>query len=567
MQSGFINPERAGGERAESRVKLAPTDRRRAVDNGLLVLMMNTEGSLRETLYNGIELPVGWPPNYGEPTGEPMPVPYLENPPDVISIDLGRQLFVDDFLIEDTTLNRTFHSARMYPGNPVLDVPTYSGGIWYDSYEGVFKNWHNLGRDGIGYATSQDGIHWEKPALDVVEGTNIVLEHTDPWAPSQRYNCDTTSVWIDYEETDPDRRYKAYLTYLWPNNINDFFFSLRYSADGIHWSEPAVTSWHHVGDHTNAHYNPFRKMWVANIRYHWGSDGRCRAYLENRDPEKLTWASSEAREGGIVPWLAADRLDPHHPKSEFSSVRPQLYHFDAIAYESLMLGFFSVHQGPPNEECNRLGIPKRNEVVPGYSRDGFHFHRPNRTPLLGANEERAAWNWGNVQSVGGGCLVVGDELYLYCNGISRVEDGEKSRRTTGLGVLRRDGFASMGSIRDEGSLTTRPVRFSGRHLFVNADCRQGELRAEVLDKNGNVIAPFTKENCEPIRGDETLRRVNWKGVPDIGRVAGEPVRIRFHLRLGELYAFWVSPDESGASHGYVGAGGPGYTGFVDTIGT
>ena len=41
---------------------------------------------------------------------------------------------------------------------------------------------------------------------------------------------------------------------------------------------------------------------------------------------------------------------------------------------------------------------------------------------------------------------------------------------------------------------------------------------------------------------------------------------RFHLKNGSLYAFWVSPDESGASHGYVGAGGPGFTGPRDTVG-
>src|SRR5687768_14135881 len=51
-----------------------------------------------ETLYNGIRLPEAWPP-----TGmvvdsyEPMPVPYLVSPPQVIPIDVGRQLFVDDF--------------------------------------------------------------------------------------------------------------------------------------------------------------------------------------------------------------------------------------------------------------------------------------------------------------------------------------------------------------------------------------------------------------------------------------------------------------------------------------
>ena len=49
-------------------------------------------------------------------------------------------------------------------------------------------------------------------------------------------------------------------------------------------------------------------------------------------------------------------------------------------------------------------------------------------------------------------------------------------------------------------------------------------------------------------------------------LAGRPVRFRFHLRHGKLYSFWVSPDESGASRGYVAAGGPGFPGAVDTVG-
>jgi hypothetical protein len=42
--------------------------------------------------------------------------------------------------------------------------------------------------------------------------------------------------------------------------------------------------------------------------------------------------------------------------------------------------------------------------------------------------------------------------------------------------------------------------------------------------------------------------------------------MRFHLTNGQLYSFQVSPDLSGASHGYVAAGGPGLTGPVDTTG-
>ena len=39
------------------------------------------------------------------------------------------------------------------------------------------------------------------------------------------------------------------------------------------------------------------------------------------------------------------------------------------------------------------------------------------------------------------------------------------------------------------------------------------------------------------------------------------------LRNGALYSFWTTPDASGASHGYVAAGGPGFTGPTDTTGS
>ena len=47
-------------------------------------------------------------------------MPYLKAPPRVIPIDVGRQLFVDDFLIAETDLTRTFHLAEKLEGNPVL---------------------------------------------------------------------------------------------------------------------------------------------------------------------------------------------------------------------------------------------------------------------------------------------------------------------------------------------------------------------------------------------------------------------------------------------------------------
>ena len=45
---------------------------------------------------------------------------YLSDKPSVINISVGRQLFVDNFLIESTNLKRTFHYPEYYSGNPIL---------------------------------------------------------------------------------------------------------------------------------------------------------------------------------------------------------------------------------------------------------------------------------------------------------------------------------------------------------------------------------------------------------------------------------------------------------------
>ena len=140
------------------------------------------------------------------------------------------------------------------------------------------------------------------------------------------------------------------------------------------------------------------------------------------------------------------------------------------------------------------------------------------------------------------------------------------RGSTGVAFMRRDGFVSIDARDNPGELLTRPVRFTGKCLFVNADVDRGELRAEIIGESGKPISPFTLENCRPLRTDRTIQQVTWKGGSDLSALKGKPVRFRFRMNNGSLYAFWVSRDESGRSDGYVAAGGPGYTGPIDTVG-
>jgi len=525
-----------------------------------VVLLSCAAAHAAETLYNGIVLPDTWPPRRQKLSREPMAVPYLKTPPKVITIDVGRQLFVDDFLIEKTAeLKRTFHLAKPHPGNPVItyDKPwekdgrapfasVFSDGVWYDPRSPGFKMWY-LG----GYlkttcmATSKDGLSWTKPSLDVEKGTNIVMRHFR----------DSSTIWLDQTDSDPKRRYKMFTTM----RKGGWRLALHCSPDGVHWSKPLAVS-PGIGDRTTVQYNPFRKVWVYGIRIGAAGVGRARAYREHRDPVAgMTWSDRDK-----VLWVGADKLDPHHPK--FPKVQPQLYNLDCVAYESLMLGLFSIHQGPPNRQCSRLKIQKRNEILLGFSRDGFHFHRPDRRRFIGCSEVDGKWDWGNVQSAGGGCLIVGDKLYFYYSGRRRTEKFWDGQGSTGLAVLRRDGFASMDAGAKTGALTTRPLRFMGKFLFVNADADGGELRVEVVGADGKTLAPYTSENCRPVTGDGTLQAVTWRSAADLGVLSGRAVRLRFTLTNARLYAFWVSPAASGASHGYVAAGGPGFTGPTDTVG-
>jgi hypothetical protein len=509
-------------------------------------------GPQAEILYNGIRLPSPWPPVRAL-SREPMAVPYLVAPPAVIPIDLGRQLFVDNFLIEQTSLRRTFHQASYHPATPVLrpDQPwertgagptamVFSDGVWFDPADNLFKMWYMGGHTcSTCYAVSRDGIRWEKPRLDVRPGTNIV--HS-----GFRDSC---TVWLDLNETDPKKRFKMFRSV---RADREWALDVHFSADGIHWSNVVQSGL--CGDRTTVFYNPFRRVWVYSIRSNDRRLGRTRSYVENRQVEAgARWKTDEP-----LFWVGADRLDPERKDLRTEC---QLYNLDAVAYESVLLGLFSIWRGQPRDRA------KPNEIVLGFSRDGFHWDRPDRRAFCPVSERFGDWNWGNVQSAGGGCLIVGDQLYFYVSGRAGIRGAPTSGAcSTGLATLRRDGFASMDAGTGAGSLTTRPVRFRGRFLFVNVDAPRGELRVEILDAHNQVFPAFSRTNCTPIQTNGTIRQVQWKGGPDVSVLRGQSVKFRFYLRNGRLYSFWISPEATGASHGYVAAGGPRFKGIRDVVG-
>ena len=346
-------------------------------DAKLLQLANKASGPKPEKLYNGIELPDQWPPRFRDAnSNEPMEVPYLKNKPKVVRIDVGRQLFVDDFLIEKTTLQRTFHQAKKFEGNPVFKAETErelgpatqgergeeattftgQGGVFYDPAEKLFKMFYVAGwRGPLSLATSPDMKTWTRRGELLPEG----LRWTGPkLVTGGSDNC----VWLDLNAKNPSERLK-YLT-CWEHvpkeqRPTDFHHSLHVS-DGKTWSDGVPTTFV-ADDYCSFFYNPFREKWVFSIKKN-TARGRSRNYFESADfLNGADWNKS-------VYWTNADRLDAPEPAGRYPGAgdTPQLYSLNAVAYESLIVGMHYIHRGPKNEICEAGKFPKLLDLELGF---------------------------------------------------------------------------------------------------------------------------------------------------------------------------------------------------------
>lgn len=588
------------------------------------------ENSCRhEELYNGICLPAKWPPRTNF-SWQPVEPPYIRSPPPTIDVSLGRQLFVDSFLEASTNATRQYHSGTYHPDNPRIKPAApgltafpFSGGIWWDEDVLLFKLFYSCG----GYedtgmtclVTSKDGISWDKPRLNS-HGTvppATALDQINLIQSSNRSALCNTVILDHSVAPNSPARYKIAEMHQTPDFEQTYLgrYRLYSSPDGLNWTLQATPSGL-AGDRSTVYYNPFRKRWVFSLKYTtgkmeskahppvWvGGAGRSRAYWEADDlftpspwPTGNGSGTQNGRNAAGVPGIPnfahTDSADPMlflnatHGPAVFSGYVPNLYALDVVAYESVLVGHFSILQCKNVEDHTCPGPSpshEYNSVFVGWSRDGFHWHRPpkgQRVPfapmdLNSDNYMRAngsAWNAEDVQSSGGGVVFSpgGEKLYIYVSGRNQ----RMRKLQTGMLSMRRDGYASLdGTAHSRVHLTTRPVRWDKalKFLFVNFNGSVSglPLRVEVRDTiSGAAIAPFTLAQCTGVRGDSTRAHVSWGGAPDgLAAVAGRPVVLHFEWSAGSLFSFWLSESKlCGESRGYAAGGGPGMEGGRDMRG-
>lgn len=432
----------------------------------------------------------------------------------------------------------------------------------------------------VAYAESKDGIHFEKPVLNLVEykgskRNNIVMP-PDP----KLLAMGGGSVAIDRNPNcPPSERYKSWQK-IYPKPGTNIFgpYRVLVSADGLHWrlTDKKVTGLRAADTQPTWFWDPHVKRYIGYSRewVNFNDGGRIRmaSYNESGDmhtwdnmhislePDELDFAAAPRkmvdprtmkieRETWVPKVLAPRRRDPAETGSVFDDPVPtpgaplDIYGpgvFPYLEADSVYVSMTAIfhHWGAASYDS----FPDTGDVRLALSRDRRHFFHISREPFLRpgpAGSFDSKWLWPMPTPI-----RMGDELWFYYLGMnqthSRGVDPASAAFQSGISraVLRLDGFVSASFDYAGGTLVTPPMTFQGTRLELNLDTAAGGMgRVEILDAGGAPIPGFTLLDADPLNGNSVRMVASWNGKQDLSALAGKPVRLRFKMRGAHLYAF------------------------------
>ena len=225
--------------------------------------------------------------------------------------------------------------------------------------------------------------------------------------------------------------------------------------------------------------------------------------------------------------LYPDRLD--EPDS-------QIYGHRGFCYESMWIGFLRVMH------TKRKGW-KQTPVELTCSRDGRHWARvATREEFMAASGGDDDWD-ADYHNPSSAPIPVGDDLWIFYESSLRPDhDSQKGdRHGLGLAIVRRDGFVSLSAGETTGTVRTRPLRFEGKQLHVNAQIAdRGFVRVGFISsENDKPLKSLTADDCRPITASGVDLPVSWRTGGNISRLANRHARLEFKLHKAKLYSFWI----------------------------
>jgi len=357
----------------------------------------------------------------------------------------------------------------------------------------------------ICYATSKDGLAWNKPELGLVEyegskANNILWRGAGDTAILGGPHG--SGIQKDLRDPDPDRRYKAFL--------KSKILSVAFSADGINWGPAkACPEANSAGDtHNNAFWAPTLGRYVGITRT-WSKSFR-RQVARTSSDDYLNWESTQ---------LVLEGLDANQ----------QTYAMPVFFHGGVYIGLLAIH----DQDADRVWA----ELA--WSPDTQEWHRvlPG-TPLIPNTGNEGDYDWGCVYPAA--CPVfLKDEIRLYYGG----SDGLHTSWRNGflcLATLRPDGFAGYkaSAATDPSVVTTTAVFDTTAPLKVSADIASGgRLVVRVLDGNQQVLA-----ESEPLTTTVSDADVRWLDDSTLDATKPNRARLQFAFQDATVYSFSVGSE-------------------------
>ena len=475
----------------------------------------------------------------------------------------GTELFVDDHFVESLQgARRQLNQPIKHKQNPVLvktepweeGAPGY-GTVHYDARSKLFKMWYQGWKktDGTStgllyYATSKEGIRWDKPALDKETGANLV-QHP----PIQGFQC--PGIFLDPTERDPQRRYKMLFSCNPDGTSSTWMTSAAFSPDGLHWTPSKETP---LIPFSDTQICPFwdgrSQRYVAFLRF---GPPNTRLISRTESEDFLHWSPK-------VTVLRRTRMD--------SVQQTQFYQMEPLPYGHVYFGIIGAYH---NESLKPIPADKpwtdRQDLQLAFSRDGVVWKRVGGAGAMSHAEANADrdwskwtseatflsygkrdmdWDWGYMTPYyTPEPIIINDRIYFFYAGSNAKHwwtwtgdppkldpNAQPPKKGVGLATLRRDGFVSINAGSEGGTITTRTFVFFGDTLVLNADASQGSISVEALDSDGKPIKGFGVDTSVTLRTDNIRHTLAWQGHEDLHQLQGQPIRLRFHLKQARVFS-------------------------------
>ena len=476
--------------------------------------------------------------------------------PGILDIGNRKQLFLDDWLIEETSrISRFMCRPQKHLDNPIIQadrpwemgigkdyftgIQIFGQAVVYDEEERIFKTWYvpRSLEDGMHwcYAVSSDGYQWEKPDLGIFEfrgskKNNILADFRDP----VYFN-----VFKDPHDPDPQRRYKALGEQEGPIFNQTGGAAVAFSPDGLHWKEwpgnPVVRHGPNLGDApTILGWDHLRRKYVLYPR-----PGHPQAHeISGPGIHRHIRIVGYAESDDFIQWtpirlmLAPDRLD---------RVDYQYMCFTAGITAGVYVGFLWMHE--THEQVWDIFLMT--------SRDGFHWDWiDRRVPFLGRGEigtYDAGYMSPSSPIFHDGKIWIYYGAYSGAHSLRKNRLGEINTLSIALATLPEDRWLGLLAGPFQGTILTRPFTFVGSKLMLDIDASlpmelpksyrnfdECEVRAALLDQSGGTIEGFTLEKSRPLL-ESGRQEVRWEG-REVSQLEGKPVQLRLAIRAAALYS-------------------------------